>query len=55
LARTIPDAWLSGGLNDSPIAQLAWIAEKVEDWTDLDHQEPSRTADSNRLLANVTA
>jgi epoxide hydrolase len=42
-------------LEDSPVAQLAWIAEKFEEWTDLGHEGRSRTIDRNRLLATVTA
>ena len=42
-------------LDDSPVGQLAWIAEKFQEWTDLGHDGPSRTVDDDRLLANVTA
>ena len=42
-------------LDDSPVGQLAWIAEKFQEWTDLGHDGPSRTVDDHRLLANVTA
>jgi len=43
------------GLEDSPIAQLAWIMEKFEEWTDLSNEGRSRTIDRDRLLATVTA
>jgi pimeloyl-ACP methyl ester carboxylesterase len=34
-------------LTDSPVGQLAWIAEKFEEWTDV-------TVDRDQLLTNVT-
>ena len=40
---------LSYGLTDSPVGQLAWIAEKFREWID-----PSSTIDRDLLLTNVT-
>lgn len=37
------------GLTDSPVGQLAWIAEKVLTWTD-----PTSTVSTDWLLANVS-
>jgi pimeloyl-ACP methyl ester carboxylesterase len=39
---------LSYGLTDSPVGQLAWIAEKFKEWTD-----PASTIDQDHLLTNV--
>jgi pimeloyl-ACP methyl ester carboxylesterase len=39
---------LSYGLTDSPVGQLAWIAEKFKEWTD-----PAGPVDVDRLLTNV--
>jgi pimeloyl-ACP methyl ester carboxylesterase len=39
---------LSYGLTDSPVGQLAWIAEKFHDWTG-----PDSTVDRDVLLTNV--
>jgi pimeloyl-ACP methyl ester carboxylesterase len=38
---------LAYGLTDSPVGQLAWIAEKFKEWTD------SGSVDRDRLLTNV--
>jgi pimeloyl-ACP methyl ester carboxylesterase len=38
---------LAYGLTDSPVGQLAWIAEKFKEWTD------SGAVDRDRLLTNV--
>ena len=54
LAGTRP-ATIGVALDDSPAGLLAWIAEKFEDWTDLDNPGPSRTVPIDRLLATVTA
>jgi epoxide hydrolase len=40
---------LAYGLTDSPVGQLAWIAEKFREWTD-----PRSTIDRDLLLTNVT-
>jgi pimeloyl-ACP methyl ester carboxylesterase len=39
---------LAYALTDSPVGQLAWIAEKFEEWTD-----PASTIDRDLLLTNV--
>jgi pimeloyl-ACP methyl ester carboxylesterase len=44
---------LAYGLNDSPVGQLAWIAEKFHDWTE-DRGLPDGGVDRDHLLANVT-
>ena len=41
-------------LNDSPVGQLAWIAEKFEEWTDLAKRRTGPAIDRDRLLANVS-
>jgi hypothetical protein len=40
------------GLTDSPVGQLAWIAEKFGEWTD--NGLPDEAVDRDQLLANVT-
>ncbi len=40
------------GLTDSPVGQLAWIAEKFGEWTD--DGLPDQAVDRDQLLANVT-
>lgn len=44
---------LGYGLADSPIGQMAWIAEKFEAWTDGD-DEPLSAVGRDRLLDNVS-
>jgi pimeloyl-ACP methyl ester carboxylesterase len=39
---------LAYGLTDSPVGQLAWIAEKFKEWTD-----PASVIDRDQLLTNV--
>jgi len=48
LQRTRP-LTLAYGLEDSPVALLAWIAEKFDDWKD-----PQSTIDDDVLLANAS-
>ena len=43
---------LAYGLTDSPVGQLAWIAEKFTEWTD-PRDRPGDAADRDRLLTNV--
>jgi pimeloyl-ACP methyl ester carboxylesterase len=43
---------LSYGLTDSPVGQLAWIAEKFKEWTD-SHDRPEDAVDRDQLLTNV--
>jgi pimeloyl-ACP methyl ester carboxylesterase len=41
-------------LTDSPVAQLAWIVEKVHAWTDASAELPEHAVDLDQLLANVS-
>ena len=41
-------------LTDSPIAQLAWIVEKVQAWTDPTADSPEKAVDLDQLLTNVS-
>jgi epoxide hydrolase len=43
---------LGYGLTDSPVAQLAWIMEKFQEWTD-SAKVPEDAIDRDRLLTNV--
>jgi len=45
---------LAYALNDSPVGQLAWIADKFKDWTDPAADLPERAVDLDQLLTNVT-
>lgn len=42
-------------LNDSPVAQLAWIVEKFQSWTDPAKPLPDEAVDRDQLLTSVTA
>jgi pimeloyl-ACP methyl ester carboxylesterase len=42
------------GLADSPVQQLAWIAEKFKEWTDPAAELPDDAVDRDRLLTNVS-
>lgn len=44
---------LSYALTDSPVGQLAWIAEKFAEWTDSAHPLPDQAVDRDHLLTNV--
>ncbi|MGH8926275.1 MAG: epoxide hydrolase family protein [Acidimicrobiia bacterium] len=44
---------LAYGLNDSPVAQLAWIVEKFREWTDPAADLPEEAVDRDHLLTNV--
>ena len=48
VARTRP-LTLAYGLNDSPVALLAWIAEKFDEWMD-----PATPVDDETILINTT-
>ncbi len=41
-------------LTDSPVAQLAWIVEKFQAWTDPARELPEDAVDRDQLLTNVT-
>ena len=43
---------LAYGLTDSPVGQLAWIAEKFKEWTD-SRDRPEDAVDRDLLLTNV--
>jgi pimeloyl-ACP methyl ester carboxylesterase len=42
------------GLNDSPVTQLAWIAEKFQEWSDPAAERPERAVDKRQLLDNAS-
>jgi pimeloyl-ACP methyl ester carboxylesterase len=42
------------GLTDSPVAQLTWIAEKFQAWTDPSNERLEDAVDIDQLLANVS-
>ncbi|MEV0775625.1 epoxide hydrolase family protein [Streptomyces sp. NPDC050433] len=44
---------LAYGLTDSPVGQLAWIAEKFHEWADTTDGRPYGAVDRDRLLTNV--
>jgi microsomal epoxide hydrolase len=44
---------LAYGLTDSPVGQLAWVAEKFKEWTD-STDVPEDAVDRDQLLTNVT-
>jgi epoxide hydrolase len=41
-------------LTDSPVAQLAWIVEKFQAWTDATAALPEEAVDRDQLLANIS-
>jgi len=45
---------LAYALSDSPVGQLAWIAEKFKEWTDPTARSLDEAVDLDQLLANVT-
>ncbi|MFF4424652.1 epoxide hydrolase family protein [Streptomyces sp. NPDC001549] len=45
---------LAYGLHDSPVGQLAWIAEKFKEWTDPAAELPEDAVGRDRLLANIS-
>jgi pimeloyl-ACP methyl ester carboxylesterase len=45
---------LAYALTDSPVAQLAWIAEKFKEWTDPAAELPEEAVDRDQLLTNVS-
>ncbi|MFG3532705.1 epoxide hydrolase family protein [Streptomyces sp. NPDC047917] len=42
------------GLHDSPVGQLAWIAEKFKEWTDPAAELPEDAVGRDRLLTNIS-
>jgi pimeloyl-ACP methyl ester carboxylesterase len=45
---------LAYGLGDSPVGQLAWIAEKFAEWTNPAKPLPDQAVDRDQLLANIS-
>ena len=45
---------LAYALNDSPVAQLAWMVEKFKEWTDPAAELPEDAVDRDQLLTAVT-
>ncbi len=45
---------LAYALTDSPIGQLAWIAEKFKEWTDTAADLPEDAVDRDQLLTNIS-
>jgi pimeloyl-ACP methyl ester carboxylesterase len=45
---------LAYGLADSPVGQLAWIAEKFKEWTDRSRDLPEDAVDRDQMLTNVS-
>ncbi|WP_275006051.1 epoxide hydrolase family protein [Promicromonospora iranensis] len=48
-----PDT-IGAALTDSPVGQLAWIAEKFQTWTNGAHATPEEAVDRDQLLTNVS-
>ncbi|MEU4385046.1 epoxide hydrolase family protein [Promicromonospora sp. NPDC023805] len=48
-----PDT-IAAALADSPVGQLAWIAEKFQTWTNPQHATPDKAVDRDQLLTNVS-
>ena len=44
---------LAYGLTDSPVGQLAWITEKVNQWSNPSAELPEDAVDGDTLLTNV--
>jgi pimeloyl-ACP methyl ester carboxylesterase len=45
---------LAYALTDSPVAQLAWIAEKFKEWTDPADELPEDAVELDQLLTNIS-
>ena len=45
---------LAYALTDSPVGQLAWIAEKFKEWTDPTAELPEDAVDRDQLLTNIS-
>lgn len=48
-----PDT-IGAALVDSPVGQLAWIAEKFKTWTNHAYQTPDESVDRDQLLTNIS-
>jgi epoxide hydrolase len=44
---------LAYGLTDSPVGQLAWVAEKFKEWTHPSNEPPEGAIDRDKMLTNV--
>jgi epoxide hydrolase len=44
---------LAYGLTDSPVGQLAWVAEKFKEWSHPSNEPPERAVDRDKMLTNV--
>lgn len=53
LQQTRPQT-IGYGLQDSPVMQLAWIVEKVAEWTDPAHELPEDAVDLDQLLTHIS-
>ena len=53
LQATSPQT-LAYALTDSPVAQLAWVVEKFQEWTDPAAALPEDAVDRDQLLTNVS-
>jgi epoxide hydrolase len=45
---------IAAALTDSPVAQLAWIVEKFQTWTNPASRTPEEAVDRDQLLTNVS-
>ena len=45
---------IGAALTDSPVGQLAWIAEKFQSWTNPSARTPDDAVDRDQLLTNVS-
>ena len=45
---------LAYALTDSPVAQLAWVVEKFQEWTDPRAERPDQAVDRDQLLTGVS-
>ena len=45
---------IAAALTDSPVGQLAWIAEKFQAWTHRDAATPDEAVDRDQLLTNIS-
>jgi epoxide hydrolase len=44
---------LAYGLADSPVGQLAWVAEKFKEWSHPSYEPPETAIDRDKMLTNV--
>jgi epoxide hydrolase len=53
IQRTRPQT-LAYALNDSPVGQLAWIIEKLQEWTNAAAELPEEAVDLDQLLTTIS-